>query len=62
MQLNRFNQITIEETDELLEEQNQCPKCFSKIFSSVFMERIATNANLSWAITNESISKANQSS
>jgi len=60
MQLNRFNQIIIEESDELLEEQWQCPKCNSKVYSSIYSEKISTANNLSWIISTDSMQNISQ--
>lgn len=55
MELNRFNQLILNETDEILEEQNQCPTCSSKNYSSIYMEKSTTKAPSSWAIDLNSI-------
>jgi len=54
MILNRFNQIIVEDSDNIVEEQFKCPKCFSKIYSSIYSEKISTANNLSWIISTES--------
>ena len=55
MELNRFNQLKLEETDEILEESFHCPKCLSKNYSSIYLEKSSSKNPTSWSIDLDSV-------
>lgn len=50
MELNRFNQLVLTESDEIFQERSLCPSCNSEKYSSIYMEKASTKAPQSWSI------------
>lgn len=42
MEINKCNQLVLTESDELLEEQFECPVCKNSKYSSLYMEKISS--------------------
>jgi hypothetical protein len=55
MELNRFNQLKIEETDIIHDERYDCPSCGSSLYSSMAMEKIASQSPTGNTISTDSI-------